>query len=81
MKILVTGTKELAQELAFVYAGHDATSVSRSTGHDINKIEEWGVTTAQQEEFDGGPADSDSKNARHMQHTVTVTVTVTGYLF
>ena len=43
MKILITGTKGLAQELAFVYAGYNATSVSRSTGHDINKIEEWGV--------------------------------------
>ena len=43
MKILITGTKGLAQELAFVYGDHDVTSVSLSTGHDILKIDEWGV--------------------------------------
>ena len=43
MKILITGTKGLAQELAFVYSNHDVTTVSQSTGHDILKIDEWGV--------------------------------------
>lgn len=43
MKILITGTKGLAQELAFVYADYNLTSVSLSTGHDILQIEEWGV--------------------------------------
>jgi hypothetical protein len=43
MKILITGTRGLAQELAFIYADHDVTRVSLSTGHDIHKIEEWGV--------------------------------------
>lgn len=43
MKILITGTKGLAQELAFVYADHDVTNVSRFTGHDILKVEDWGV--------------------------------------
>jgi hypothetical protein len=43
MKILITGTKGLAQELAVVYTGHDVVSVSMSTGHDIHKINEWGV--------------------------------------
>ena len=43
MKILITGTKGLAQELAFVYADHDVVTVSQSTSHDILKINEWGV--------------------------------------
>ena len=43
MKILITGTKGLAQELACVYVGHDVVSVSLSTGHDILKIDNWGV--------------------------------------
>lgn len=43
MKILITGTKGLAQELAFIYADYDVTAVSLSTGHDILKIEEWGA--------------------------------------
>jgi hypothetical protein len=43
MKILITGTQGLAQELAFVYADYDVTAVSLSTGHDILCIEEWGV--------------------------------------
>lgn len=43
MKILITGTKGLAQELAFIYADYDVVAVSLSTGHDINKIEDWGV--------------------------------------
>ena len=43
MKILITGTKGLAQELAFVYADYKVTAVSISTGHDILKIDQWGV--------------------------------------
>jgi hypothetical protein len=43
MKILITGTKGLAQELAFVYGDYDVTAVSQSTGHNILKINEWGV--------------------------------------
>lgn len=43
MKVLITGTKGLAQELAFVYSECDVTAVSRSTGHDILKIDQWGV--------------------------------------
>ena len=43
MKILITGTTGLAQELAFVYADCDVAAVSLSTGHDILKIDEWGV--------------------------------------
>jgi hypothetical protein len=43
MKILITGTKGLAQKLAFIYADYNVTTVSLSTGHDLLKIEEWGV--------------------------------------
>lgn len=43
MKILITGTSGLANELSFVYSGHNVTNVSRSTGHDILKINEWGA--------------------------------------
>jgi hypothetical protein len=43
MKILITGTRGLAQELAFVYRDYDITAVSLSTGHDIHRIDEWGV--------------------------------------
>jgi hypothetical protein len=43
MKILITGTRGLAQELAFVYGDYDVTAVSQSTGHNILKIDEWGV--------------------------------------
>jgi hypothetical protein len=42
MKILITGTRGLAQELAFVHRDHDVTAVSLSTRHDILKIEQWG---------------------------------------
>jgi len=42
MKILITGTKGLAQQLASVYKEHDVTNVSLVTGHDIHKINEWG---------------------------------------
>lgn len=43
MKILITGTKGLAQELSLVYSDHDVTTVSLSTGHDILKIDQWGL--------------------------------------
>jgi hypothetical protein len=43
MKILITGTKGLSRELAFVYGDHDVTAVSQSTGHNILNIDEWGV--------------------------------------
>jgi hypothetical protein len=44
MKILITGTKGLAQDLASVYNHkHAVTSVSLSTGHDILNINQWGV--------------------------------------
>lgn len=43
MKILITGTTGLAGELAFVYGDHDVVAVSKSTGHDIHQIDQWGV--------------------------------------
>jgi hypothetical protein len=43
VKILITGTKGLAQELAMVYSDHNVTAGSQSTGHDILKIDQWGV--------------------------------------
>jgi hypothetical protein len=43
MKILITGTKGLAQELAVVYNNYNVTAVSLSTGYDILKIDQWGV--------------------------------------
>jgi hypothetical protein len=43
MKILITGTKGLAKELAFVYADYNVTTVSKSTGHNILQINNWGV--------------------------------------
>ena len=42
MKILITGTAGLAQELALVYKDHTVSPVSRSTGHDIHQVAEWG---------------------------------------
>lgn len=42
MKILITGTRGLANALGNVYADHSVTLVSRSTGFDINCIEQWG---------------------------------------
>jgi hypothetical protein len=42
MKILITGTRGLAQELAFIYADHDVNTVSLSTGHNIHQIDKWG---------------------------------------
>jgi hypothetical protein len=42
MKILITGTKGLAHELASVYKDCEVTGVSLTTGHDILKIDSWG---------------------------------------
>lgn len=42
MKILITGTRGIAQALAQVYADHTVTCVSRATGHDINLVHSWG---------------------------------------
>jgi len=42
MKILITGTRGLAEELGKVYADHSVTLVSRSAGFDINCIQQWG---------------------------------------
>ena len=41
MKILITGSKGLAQELAFVYGDHDVTNVSQSTGYNILLVKDW----------------------------------------
>ena len=43
MKILITGQTGLAQALANVYAEHQVKCMSVSGGHDINKIDLWGV--------------------------------------
>ena len=43
MKILITGTKGLAQALGNAYPGHSVTTVSRSTGYDIKNIKDWGT--------------------------------------
>ena len=42
MKILITGTKGLARALGDAYIDHDVTLVSRSSGFDIAKIDQWG---------------------------------------
>jgi len=42
MKILITGTSGLAANLAQVYQDHLVRCVSCRTGHDINRIKEWG---------------------------------------
>lgn len=42
MKILITGTRGIAKALASVYNDHHPVMVSRSTGHDINSIHQWG---------------------------------------
>jgi hypothetical protein len=42
MKILITGTKGLADALGKVYSDHSVTLVSKSTGHDIKNITAWG---------------------------------------
>lgn len=42
MKIVITGTKGIAQALKTVLADHDVCLLSRSTGHDIREIHAWG---------------------------------------
>jgi len=42
MKILITGIKDLAKELALAYSDHNVINVSRTTGHDIMQIDQWG---------------------------------------
>jgi hypothetical protein len=42
MKILITGTRGLAQSLGKVYIDHSVTLISRSVGYDINDIDTWG---------------------------------------
>ena len=42
MKILITGTRGLAHQLSVVYTNHKVTSVSRSSGFDINNVDHWG---------------------------------------
>ncbi len=42
MKILITGTRGLAQSLGDAYIDHSVTLVSRSSGYDINDIDTWG---------------------------------------
>jgi hypothetical protein len=42
MKILITGSTGLAKNLSEAYHDHSVTLVSRSTGHDIAKVDQWG---------------------------------------
>lgn len=42
MKILITGLRGLAAGIANNLKGHEIVAVSRSTGHDINQIRNWG---------------------------------------
>lgn len=42
MKILITGTRGLAQSLSNAYIDHEVTSVSKSNGFDICNIDQWG---------------------------------------
>ena len=42
MNILITGITGLANEIALVYSGHNVRMVSKSTGYDIMKVDEWG---------------------------------------
>lgn len=42
MKILITGKSGLAAGIADNLQKHQVTLVSRSTGHDINQIKDWG---------------------------------------
>lgn len=42
MKILITGSRGLAASLGDAYCNHEVRLVSRSTGFDINHIENWG---------------------------------------
>jgi hypothetical protein len=43
MKILITGETGLAKGLAAAHHADDVTCVSRSNGHDIALIQEWGI--------------------------------------
>jgi hypothetical protein len=43
VKILITGTRGLAQALGNAYQDHAVTLVSKSNGFDINYIEQWGI--------------------------------------
>ena len=43
MKILITGTRGLAASLGNAYRDHAVTLISRSNGHDINNIQDWGA--------------------------------------
>jgi hypothetical protein len=43
MKILITGTQGLAKSLAAAYQDHTVHLVGRTTGFDINHIENWGL--------------------------------------
>ena len=42
MKILITGSTGLAAALSQAYADHSVTQVSRTTGFDINYVDQWG---------------------------------------
>jgi hypothetical protein len=42
-KILITGRTGLAEALAKIYSNELVTCVSKSTGHDINCVDQWGV--------------------------------------
>ena len=42
-KILITGRTGLAEALTNIYSNELVTSVSKSAGHDINCIDQWGV--------------------------------------
>jgi short-subunit dehydrogenase len=42
MKILITGTRGLGNALAEAYCEHNVIAVSKSTGHDIKNISQWG---------------------------------------
>jgi hypothetical protein len=41
--ILITGQTGLAKALAHVYSAHNVTCVSKSSGHNINCVKEWGI--------------------------------------
>jgi len=41
MNIVITGQKGLAKALANAYSNHTVTCISRSSGHDINFVNDW----------------------------------------
>jgi len=43
MNILVTGTTGLAYELSQAFDNDHVVCVSKSTGHDINHVDQWGI--------------------------------------